>query len=102
MYCSKVCIEASTIPLAICFFGSVLTTVGSKKENFGNPCGPPIVLFSFSLLFEITAPEFISEPVAGKVNTVPKGKASVNLHPFFWDKTSQGSQIGRASCRERV
>ena len=45
----------------------------SSIENTGNNPGPPITNFSFVSFRVITAPEFISEPVAGSVSTVPKG-----------------------------
>ncbi len=35
-----------------------------------------IANFSFVLLFEITAPEFISDPVAGNVNTDARGRVT--------------------------
>ena len=84
---------ASVIPFAICRFGKVATTLGSNKENFGKANGPPIVRFSFNSDREITAPEFISDPVAGSVSTVPNGIASVKAYPSFRSKTSHGSPL---------
>jgi len=85
--------KASTIPLAICLFGKVATTEGSQKENFGKKSGPPIARFSFNSSRLITAPEFASEPVAGKVRIVPKGKASLNSQDSLRTSTSQESPL---------
>jgi hypothetical protein len=41
-------------------------------ENFGNNALPPKANFSCVASIVTTAPEFISLPVAGKVNIVPK------------------------------
>ena len=48
-----------------------------KRSNIygvltGNNPGPPMTRFSLISALVITAPEFISDPVAGKVKTVPK------------------------------
>ncbi len=51
-------------------------TSGFNRLNLGNTRGEPHPNFSFVSQFVITLPEFISEPVADKVNTVPKGTAS--------------------------
>ena len=73
MYCSKTCVNASASPLAICRSGMDDTTFGSRIEKTGNKPGPPMVSFCLVSARVITAPEFISEPVAGKVSTVPNG-----------------------------
>ena len=82
---------ASVIPLAICFLGIERITSGSKIEKTGKSPGPPIANFCLVALLEITEPEFISEPVAGKVSTEAKGSPfpSSVLIPFC--KMSQGS-----------
>ena len=64
------------------------STFGSNMENSGNNPGPPIANFSFVSVLVITAPEFISDPVAGKVSTVPKGRPFSVL--MFFDRMSQG------------
>ena len=61
------------IHLLIDVAGIEVMTCGSKIENTGNKPGPPMVRFSLVSALVITAPEFISEPVAGRVSTVPKG-----------------------------
>ena len=58
------------------------TTSGSRIENTGKRPGPPIANFSFVSFLVITKPEFISDPVAGKVKTVPKGIPLV-INLFF-------------------
>ena len=68
--------KASTTPFCNCLFGKEVITVGSTTENFGNKALPPNVNFSCVASMVTTAPEFISEPVAGKVRTVPKGITS--------------------------
>jgi hypothetical protein len=59
-------------PVLIVFFGKDSITVGSQMENFGNMADPQKQVF-LSRFNRYTAPEFISLPVAGKVNTVPNG-----------------------------
>ena len=73
MYCSNTCVKASAKPFANCRFGIDAITLGSSIENSGNRPGPPIPNFSLVSALVITAPEFISDPVAGKVSTTPNG-----------------------------
>ncbi len=51
-------------------------------ENCGKVCWDPKLNFSCVDFREITAPEFISEPVAGSVNTHPNGTADLTVAPF--------------------
>lgn len=60
-------------------FGTVTVYTGFKIENFGNTAGLPQLSFSSVAAFVMTEPEFISEPVAASVNTVPSGKASSTI-----------------------
>ncbi len=65
--------KASTTPFCNCLFGNEVITVGSTTEKTGNKALPPKVNFSCVASIVTTAPEFISEPVAGNVKTVPNG-----------------------------
>ena len=99
MYCSMTWVKASTRPLASWRWGIEATTVGSDMENCGNSPGPPIPRFCPISLRLTTAPLFISEPVAGKVNTVPKGNAFVVRIPFA--RMSQGSSPSKSAAEAR-
>src|SRR4051794_26119200 len=55
-------------------------------ENLGKVNGLPHPYFSFVSQLVITDPEFISEPVAANVSTVPNGNASLTA-AFFTTKS---------------
>ena len=91
--------NASTTPFCNCLFGKEVMTVGSTIENTGNNALPPKVSFSCVASIVTTAPEFISEPVAGKVKTVPKGitlETSLNKIRFFKISASSPSKLTAA------
>ncbi len=71
------------MPFATCMGGSVNVSVGSRIENLGNDSG--LKTGNFPPLWLITPPEFISDPVAGRVTTVPMGSAvftGTGINPY--------------------
>ena len=65
----------STAPAAVCLLGKVNRYVGSHIDNLGYKNGVFISSFSQVASLVITAPQFISEPVAHMVSTTAIGKA---------------------------
>ena len=59
--------------MANCRFGREYVTVGSMTENRGNTSGQWKASFSLVDSRVMTAPQFISEPVAAIVSTEAKG-----------------------------
>ena len=88
-YCSTVWMKVSMTPLATWVGGRVKVRVGSRMENLGKTSGLKIGYLPAPWL--ITPPLFISEPVAGRVTTVPSGTApatGTGLKPC-WSRSSQ-------------
>src|SRR5450759_5942599 len=77
MYCSLTWMKASTMPFATWRSGSEKVVSGSRIEKTGKVYRLPKANFSRVEAREMTAPEFISEPVAGRVRTEASGKAEV-------------------------
>ena len=65
----------STAPAAVCLEGNVYRYVGSQMDNLGYNRGWLISSFSWVFSLLMTAPEFISEPVAHIVRTTATGSA---------------------------
>lgn len=88
-YCSITCTNASITPLRVWRAGRVNVKVGSSTENCGKTFSEAKESFLHISLRLTTAFMFISEPVAGSVKTVPKGRASFTGKSF--SRMSHGS-----------
>src|SRR5690349_20832140 len=75
------------------------TTSGSRTENTGNNPAPHMLNFSLVSALVITASEFISELVAGNVNTVPEGIPLVVLIRFV--RISQGVSPSKTAAADK-
>ena len=71
------------IPFAVCLGGNVNVVVGSRIENCGYSRSWPKGSLSGDSFLLTTEPQFISEPVADNVNTLPNGSA-VSIGEGYW------------------
>ena len=81
-YSSKICTIMSTMPAAVWYLFTVKVYSGSSIEKTGFTAGEPNASLRSVSSFVITPYEFISEPVAARVRTAPRGTASVHTTPF--------------------
>jgi hypothetical protein len=74
-----VCTKASTTPLAVWRTGRLNKVLGSSTAKRGKTFSEPKKSLSPVSRRLMTAPEFISEPVAASVSTTPSGTAVLTL-----------------------
>ncbi len=74
-YCSATWTKASATPFATWRGGRLRVASGSSTANAGKSAGCPKASLAPWPLWVTTAPQLLSDPVAGRVSTTPRGTA---------------------------